>query len=184
MDAILEGAARVFRTDGDAPVSRIADVAGVSVGSLYQYFPGKRAIVAALVRRRLREVHEELLALLETGDPDEPLADVAPRFVDRILAMKAAQGTGDGALVDQTLRHALTEQAFALDGDLVARFAAALERRQRSLREGLPPDVAAAVLFHGLRAVMVMGVIERPDLMADPRFRGELELLFLRYLGR
>src|SRR5689334_4111932 len=76
VEAILDGAVRVFEAAPGSPyaarvesmgssVNRIAKVAGVSIGSLYQYFPGKDAIIAELVRRRMRETHEKLLIVLE-----------------------------------------------------------------------------------------------------------------------
>lgn len=50
--AILEGAAQVLEREGYAAATtdRIAERAGVSVGSLYQYFPNKDAILLALGR--------------------------------------------------------------------------------------------------------------------------------------
>jgi AcrR family transcriptional regulator len=53
VDAILEAAARVFAEQGFAggTTNRIAERAGVSVGSLYEYFPNKESILVALVER-------------------------------------------------------------------------------------------------------------------------------------
>lgn len=53
VDAILEGAARILETHGfpGYTTNAIARAAGVSIGSLYQYFPGKDAITAALLAR-------------------------------------------------------------------------------------------------------------------------------------
>ena len=53
VDAILEAAADILVREGYARLTtnRIADRAGVNVASLYQYFPGKDAIVAELRRR-------------------------------------------------------------------------------------------------------------------------------------
>jgi AcrR family transcriptional regulator len=50
VDVVLQGAVRVLGRDGVDAVTtnRIAEAAGVSIGSLYQYFPDKRAIFAAL----------------------------------------------------------------------------------------------------------------------------------------
>lgn len=57
---ILEGAARVFHAEGfDATTNRIATAAGVSIGTLYEYFPNKEALLAALA--------EEHVALAERG---------------------------------------------------------------------------------------------------------------------
>jgi AcrR family transcriptional regulator len=48
--AIFEATARILETEGEAALNtnRIAAVAGVSVGTLYQYFPNKQAILIAM----------------------------------------------------------------------------------------------------------------------------------------
>ncbi|WP_206675539.1 TetR/AcrR family transcriptional regulator [Solimonas terrae] len=69
VDAILDAAARILSGDGYPAMStnRVAELAGVSVGSLYQYFPNKDALVAALHERHGRQIHELLdVALRET----------------------------------------------------------------------------------------------------------------------
>ena len=55
VEAIIEAAARLFVRDGYANTStnRIAELAGVSVGSLYEYFPNKGSILLALLRRQV-----------------------------------------------------------------------------------------------------------------------------------
>jgi AcrR family transcriptional regulator len=57
-DALLTATARILVKEGfdRASTNRIAEEAGVSVGSLYQYFPGKEALVAALIERHLDEM--------------------------------------------------------------------------------------------------------------------------------
>ena len=53
VEAILEAATRILRDEGLSAVNtnRVAERAGVSVGSLYQYFPSRAAILSELVRR-------------------------------------------------------------------------------------------------------------------------------------
>jgi AcrR family transcriptional regulator len=55
VDAILEAAAQVFGEAGydEGTTNRIAQRAGVSIGSLYQYFPNKNALLVALVEREV-----------------------------------------------------------------------------------------------------------------------------------
>jgi AcrR family transcriptional regulator len=56
VDAIVEATIRILRQDGWAActTTRIAALAGVSVGSLYQYFPNRNAIAVEIVRQRTR----------------------------------------------------------------------------------------------------------------------------------
>src|SRR5690242_4040434 len=58
VDALIEATARILVRDGfdRASTNRIAAAAGVSVGSLYQYFPSKEALVAAVIERHNREL--------------------------------------------------------------------------------------------------------------------------------
>jgi AcrR family transcriptional regulator len=53
MEVVLQAAARVLSKESLAgfTTNRVAEVAGVSIGSLYQYFPNKSALVAALIAR-------------------------------------------------------------------------------------------------------------------------------------
>src|SRR3954451_17491446 len=53
-----EGTARILVDEGfdKGSTNRIADVAGVSVGSLYQYFPCKEALVLAVIERHNRDI--------------------------------------------------------------------------------------------------------------------------------
>ncbi len=66
--AILEAATRILAKDSLAAfnTNRVAEVAGVSVGSLYQYFPNKSALIAALIQR----AHDELANALERAVHD------------------------------------------------------------------------------------------------------------------
>ncbi len=75
VEAITEAAAQVFARHGYAAgtTNRIAERAGVSIGTLYQYFPNKDAILVALVERHVREgeriVGSLLVELIECSPP-------------------------------------------------------------------------------------------------------------------
>jgi AcrR family transcriptional regulator len=65
VDVILDGAAHILETEGEEGfnTNRVAAVAGVSVGTLYQYFPGKEAVLAALIDREQDQRAQRLDAL-------------------------------------------------------------------------------------------------------------------------
>lgn len=62
VDAVLEAVQRVLRRDGAESITtnRVAEAAGVSIGSLYQYFPEKQAIFMALHDRHAERVRHAL----------------------------------------------------------------------------------------------------------------------------
>lgn len=64
VEAVLDAGARVLVESGysAANTNLIAEIAGISIGSLYEYFPGKEAIFAELRRREGRKTYERLIA--------------------------------------------------------------------------------------------------------------------------
>src|SRR5579864_4857779 len=79
--ALLEATARVLERDGfdRASTNRIAEAAGVSIGSLYQYFPSKEALVAALVERHMAEMRRVLVEEMDRL-AQAPLAEAVARM--------------------------------------------------------------------------------------------------------
>lgn len=86
VDAMVQAAARILAEQGYAGLTTnaVARVAGVSIGSLYEYFPGKEAIVARLVDDLLAETLTMLHGQLDLTDNRNDLA-VAMRHFLRAL---------------------------------------------------------------------------------------------------
>src|SRR5262250_3259025 len=66
VDALLEATARILIAEGydRASTNRIAEVAGVSIGSLYQYFPSKEALVGAVIDRHMEQIGQVVRGVL------------------------------------------------------------------------------------------------------------------------
>jgi AcrR family transcriptional regulator len=74
VQAILEGAARVFRREGwNATTNRIAEEAGVSIGTLYEYFPNKQALLLALANAHMELAERSFSLVLDHADGIEEL---------------------------------------------------------------------------------------------------------------
>jgi AcrR family transcriptional regulator len=75
VEAILEGAARILEARGleGYTTNEVAARAGVSIGSLYQYFPSKDAITLALVERESAILIQELNAAFLIEDRQKSL---------------------------------------------------------------------------------------------------------------
>jgi len=65
-ERILCAAGYLFSTEGlETPMPAIAARAGAGIGSLYRQFPSKRDLLAALVIRRLEQIHDAAVAAAE-----------------------------------------------------------------------------------------------------------------------
>lgn len=136
VSAILEAAIQVLAKEGAQrfTTARVAEKAGVSVGSLYQYFPNKAAILFRLQSDEWRETSAMTAAILgdETRPPMErlraqvhaflkseceeaavrvALADAAPLYRDAPEAKEARQGSE--AMLDRFMREVLPDAADA-----------------------------------------------------------------------
>jgi AcrR family transcriptional regulator len=89
--AVLQAAAQVFERHGYAAgtTNRIAQRAGVSIGTLYQYFPNKDAILVALVHEHLAESTAALQPHLQRLNSGAGFEDVLPDIVNAMVAMHA-----------------------------------------------------------------------------------------------
>ncbi|MFG1793671.1 TetR/AcrR family transcriptional regulator [Nocardia sp. NPDC049149] len=113
VDVLLEAAAQMFTREGlAATTNRIAERAGVSIGTLYQYFPNKHAMLEALAVRHLVQGGEQLdkvFASLRATEP--PFEETMRAIVDVVVDLHR----------DRPALHALLHRvAPRLPGELAA----------------------------------------------------------------
>src|SRR5690242_19556380 len=101
VDALVEATARILVREGfdKASTNRSAEVAGVSVGSLYQYFPSKEALVAAVIERHRQEIMQVVRGELAEA-ANQPMEQGVRTLI--AVAVKAHR-------VDPKLHRVLTE---------------------------------------------------------------------------
>ena len=186
VDALVEATARVLLEEGydRASTNKIAAVAGVSIGSLYQYFPNKEALVAALIDRHTQELSRIVgNALMKIAE--RPIATGVRELV--AAAIEAHR-------VDPALHRILTEQVPRVGRleniEAVERSARTLIRSylevHRSEIDVADLDLAAYILVTTVEALTHTAVTRRPDVFADDKvdaFIDEVTRLVLRYLA-
>ncbi|WP_421997230.1 TetR/AcrR family transcriptional regulator [Reyranella sp.] len=168
VEAIVEAAIRILRDDGWAAVTttRIAQRAGVSVGSLYQYFPSRESIAVEIVRRRTRAFLETVLAVDLAGVRGVDAA--AERFVAAFVAEKRRSLDLSLAIKDAHPevqgRHAIIEEARTFVPALQAKLAGALGRTPDPARLALSLAVVEGAVWEALS--QDPGLIEQPETLA------------------
>ncbi|MFT5356121.1 MAG: AcrR family transcriptional regulator [Polyangiales bacterium] len=164
VDAILVGSAQLLRDDGYVGLTTrsIAERAGVSVGSLYQYFDSKEAIIRALGAARRAQVEQTLREALAEFE-DIPFAELAPRLIKVLLRAKQTD-----PLLEARLSAALLE----IDGpcyaaDESAPFQALVTEVLERHRDELvidEPKTSAMVIVRAFQGVLSGVVAENYDL--------------------
>jgi AcrR family transcriptional regulator len=181
VDVILRATAHILVSEGyeGTSTNRVAEVAGVSVGSLYQYFPGKEALVAALVEKHQAEVFAAL-------NPEPtlltlPLEQVARELIEAMLRAHAVNPALHKVLLEVAPRlgkhpHQLRDQGLALVGAL-------LELHKRDMRP-MDKDIAAFIIVQAVEALCHEALLSRQDLLKNPKYVDEMTELLLRYVRR
>lgn len=183
VEAVLEAAARVFEEQGYAggTTNRIAERAGVSVGSLYEYFPNKDAIVVALAERQLEEQRRSLGALLEGAEPGSDLLELLRRFVEAVIDFHTRRPSLHRILHEEAA-HPPEAHACVLryEEDLAHALEAVLRHHALAVDD---PDTAAHLVVQTAESLAHRFVIRDIHDLPRKRFAAELTLLLARYLG-
>jgi AcrR family transcriptional regulator len=159
---ILDAAARIFDERGyhRTTTNHIAEAAGVSIGSLYQYFPNKDALLVALAERHLDEAtvaFEEQAAVLRATDPS--VADVVRALVAFALDANDTQRLHAVLYADAPRTEAL-ETRFRRFVDLVA--AEVAHHLRRTSTGGEVADRRARLLVVAVDAAVHRVVLDAP----------------------
>lgn len=186
--AVLEAAAELFGQLGYAgtTTNKIAARAGVSVGSLYQYYPNKDSLLAALAARHGEQVHAVVdKALIRLADPTVSLEVILRQLLGDLLAVHRRDPDLTRALSAQVRRpsRALHDDAEdAQDPELLCRLTALLAARP-DVRAG--DHLAMAAVLAQATAVLTRWLAHDPPpgLDQDVLLEEELQLL-LRFLRR
>jgi AcrR family transcriptional regulator len=190
VDALVRATAQLLEAEGyeRMTTNKIARAAGASIGSLYQYFPTKEALVAAVIDR-----HQAEMKQVTRG----ALANVARKPV-KTAARELIRVTVDAHRVDPKLHRVLAEQiprvgrlesVVAFEREGLALFSAYLNAHRGELAAAAAADVerAAWVCATAVEALTHAAVVNRPDPVNDDeaeRLVAHVTRLVVRYLCR
>jgi AcrR family transcriptional regulator len=182
VDAVLEATARVLVKVGydHASTNRIAAEAGVSVGSLYQYFPSKEALVAALVDRHMNEMIEVFEANFDALHT-VPLPIAAYALVKVMLEAHRVNPKLHKVLVEQVPRVGRLNRLNEIESRVGTRVRAYFESRVGELRTP-DLDLAVFVCVYTVEGLTHAAVLEHPEYLQDDKLAREITAVLLRYV--
>lgn len=181
VETILRATAHILVRDGydAASTNRIAERAGVSIGSIYQYFPDKEALFVAIVERHVDEMREELLATF-AAVARRPLREGVRAFVEAMIRAHAVDPELHRVLVEELPRRGGLARVRDLEADALV--------LARTYLDGIPGllvrdrEVAAFLVVTTVEAATHMAVIHDRALLVRKAFVDELVDLVVRYV--
>lgn len=181
---LVETAARILARDGyqKANVNQIAAVAGVSVGSLYQYFPSKDALVMAVMRRHAERMMDIIrqdiadLALL-------PMPDAVRGIVRRALDAYGLEPALRRVMSAEEPKFGALARSQEFDELLRQLLKAYLDFHHASIRPS-NRELAIRILMAAVEGIGAELLVEDASLPQSDELVDEVSLLVLRYLEK
>jgi AcrR family transcriptional regulator len=181
IDAILEAAAAEFAAVGyeAATTNAIARRAGTSIGSLYQFFPNKEALLDALAARyeaQLRALHDRVL---NTETADLPMREMYDRIIDTLADFHAAHPGFRSLFYGSATTGRLAEAAARLHEECIGRVEAMIAHRHPEI----PPAVRRLYATMNVDVVKaLLPLSESGDAAFRRRVLEEIKCLLLAHM--
>ncbi len=183
VEAILEATTRILIEEGydKANTNHIAERAGISVGSLYQYFPNKEALMTALI-----EQHAQQMAELAENNLnhlfDSPPEIAIPALVKVVIAAHAIDPKLHQVLSEEIPRSERSPQMQQAN-ERIAKLLRAYLAHWSDLIQPQNLEMTVFILSCTVESLCHSAVIEHPDFVKDSQFAQEVSDLLLSYLG-
>ena len=183
VDSILEATARVLVKRGfdGLTTNLVAEAAGVSIGSLYQYFPNKAALVGALIEKHVEDMTQLALSEL-TRVAQLPAREAIRSVIEAMIRAHAVQPELHRVLTEEVPRVGRMAKLREIEA-LTHRMVAGLLATRRAELAIEDPDIAAFVLVSAIEAITHRATLFAPELLRDPRLVDETCAMVRRYLG-
>lgn len=167
VDALIEATTRILVREGfdGASTNRIAEKAGVSIGSLYQYYPCKEALVAAVIDRhnqQLMQIVRDALAAVAA----EPIETAVRKLVAAAIDAHRLDPKLHRVLAEQIPRTGRLKDVEAFNRENYALMRAYLEGHRDELRT-VDVGLAAFVCVTSVEALTHSAVLHRPEILSD-----------------
>jgi AcrR family transcriptional regulator len=185
VDALIEATARILVREGfdSASTNRIAEQAGVSVGSLYQYFPGKEALVAAVIARHKQDLMRVVRGVLAEAE-GLPLKQAVRKMVTAGVEAHSHDPKLHRVLAEQMPRTGKLGNVDVFDPENYALFKRYLQSRRAEIR-AVDLDLAAFVCVTSIESLTHTAVLHHSETFPEEAMQklvDEATRLIVRYL--
>lgn len=184
VNAILRAAAQVLTANGyaAATTNHIAARAGVSIGSLYEYFPSKDAILVALTEAHIAEGEAILNEVWAEVASCRDVEDVVRRFARAMFDLHARDRTLHRLLFEEApLPRRTRQRVFAIEAAVTARLEGYLRAHPQITRRD--PALAAAVIVQCVEALTHKLIVHGDGAAATEVYVEEMVALVTAYLA-
>src|SRR5215469_11374592 len=166
---ILEATARVLMKEGydRASTNKIATVAGVSIGSIYQYFPSREALVAAVSERHSHEVLQLMRnALVKVAA--RPIEVAAREFVSVAIDAHRVNPKLHRVLAEQVPRIGRLKNVEVINQEVYALIRSYLDSHRDEISVA-DLDLAAFICVTEVDALTHAAVLRRPEILTKEK---------------
>ena len=181
VEAVLDAVIRLLKREGFAALTtnRIAEVAGVSIGSVYQYFPDKRAVFAALHQRHIERV-DRLIAGVLIEHATSPLDDLIRALLEALVDEHTHDPELFALLASEVPHRAKGSRDFATR--LHGAFLLAISARAREFKKGRDLNKVAFVVTNMVDSLAHAAALRRPADLSLADVKAEAVEAVLAYL--
>jgi len=184
VNVIKEAAAHILVAQGykNFTTNKVAQRAGVSIGSIYQYFPSKESLIAAIKQDHFTELRQLMLDAYQSTE-NEPLKEVTKQFI--IAAIKGHMMSPE---LHRILSHDVPNLAVKEDNneaDSIRQLVEQLfEHRKAEVRDDLNIPLAAKIITKSIEHLVHEAVLFEPELFQLGDFCAELNHFIMAYLTK
>ena len=181
VEVIFEATARILLREGRGALNTnyIAERAGISIGTLYGYFPNKVAILLAMARREItRSTAAVLKAIDDAGPESDPTRLAVRALIAEFSRHRKARHMAFQTLIAEGFGGELEANMDEISQALAARADRILPGRRTPI-----PAVSAFVLTRAVNGVLVSAAHERSPYLGTMEFEDELVRLIRLFVA-